>query len=166
MKGDKAKEEIFIPAIEKILVPVDRTPLSMKAANYGIHLAELEKAKELIVMHVVEDIKQAGAIGLRAKYGDVKMIDGFRKAKVGSAEEMIKPIEEEAKKKGVNIRSEIVYAEGKSIVKSITEYANKNHIDLIVIGGGDVSQRMFLIVGGSVAMGVIKKSQCPVVVVR
>jgi nucleotide-binding universal stress UspA family protein len=166
MKGDKAKEEIFIPAIEKILVPVDRTPLSMKAANYGIHLAELEKAKELIVMHVVEDIKQAGAIGLRAKYGDVKMIEGFRKAKVGSAEEMIKPIEEEAKKKGVNIRSEIVYAEGKSIVKSITEYANKNHIDLIVIGGGDVSQRMFLIVGGSVAMGVIKKSQCPVVVVR
>jgi nucleotide-binding universal stress UspA family protein len=166
MKGDKAKEEIFIPAIEKILVPVDRTPLSMKAANYGIHLAELEKAKELIVMHVVEDIKQAGAIGLRAKYGDVKMIEGFRKAKVGSAEEMIKPIEEEAKKKGVNIRSEMVYAEGKSIVKSITEYANKNHIDLIVIGGGDVSQRMFLIVGGSVAMGVIKKSQCPVVVVR
>jgi nucleotide-binding universal stress UspA family protein len=166
MKGDKAKEEIFIPAIERILVPVDRTPLSMKAANYGIHLAELEKAKELIVMHVVEDIKQAGAIGLRAKYGDVKMIEGFRKAKVGSAEEMIKPIEEEAKKKGVNIRSEMVFAEGKSIVKSITEYANKNHIDLIVIGGGDVSQRMFLIVGGSVAMGVIKKSQCPVVVVR
>jgi nucleotide-binding universal stress UspA family protein len=50
-----------------------------------------------------------------------------------------KPIEEEAKKKGVNIKSEIVYAEGKSVVKSITEYANKNHIDLIVIGGGDVS---------------------------
>src|ERR687890_475755 len=162
----KNKIDTAAPSIEKILVPVDRTPLSMKAANYGIHLAELEKAKELIVMHVVEDIKQAGAIGLRAKYGDVKMIEGFRKAKVGSAEEMIKPIEEEAKKKGVNIRSEMVYAEGKSIVKSITEYANKNHIDLIVIGGGDVSQRMFLIVGGSVAMGVIKKSQCPVVVVR
>jgi hypothetical protein len=32
----------------------------MKAANYGIHLAELEKAKDLIVMHVVEDIKQGG----------------------------------------------------------------------------------------------------------
>jgi hypothetical protein len=35
----------------------------------------------------------------------------------------------------VNIKSEIVYAEGKSVVKSITEYASKNHIDLIVIGG-------------------------------
>ena len=49
-------------------------------------------------------------------------------------------LEEEAKKKGINIKSEIKYAEGKSVVKSITEYANKNHIDLIVIGGGDVPQ--------------------------
>lgn len=165
MKGDKVADT-SIPIIERILVPVDRTPLSMKATNYGIHLAEVEKAKELIVMHVVEDIKQGGAIGLRAKYGDMKLVEGFRKAKVGTAEEMIRPIEEEAKKKGVNIKSEIIYAEGKSVVKSITEYANKNHIDLIIIGGEDVSQRMYLIVGGSVAMGVIKKSQCPVIVMR
>src|SRR6187402_402801 len=105
MKGDKAPDT-SIPIVERILVPVDRTPLSMKAANYGIHLAEVEKAKDLIVMHVVEDIKQGGAIGLRAKYGDVKMIEGFREAKVGSAEEMITAIEVEAKKKGVNIKSE------------------------------------------------------------
>jgi nucleotide-binding universal stress UspA family protein len=77
-----------------------------------------------------------------------------------------KKAEEEAKKKGVNIKSEIVYAEGKSVVKSITEYASKNHIDLIVIGGGDVSQRRFLIVGGSIAVSVVKKSKCPVVVMR
>ena len=138
----------------------------MKAANYGIHLAEVEKAKELIVMHVVEDIKQGGAIGLRAKYGDVKMIEGFRKAKVGSAEEMITAIEVEAKKKGVNIKSEIIYAEGKSVGKSITEYANKNHIDLIIIGGRDISHRTYLMVEGSVAMTVIKKSHCPVIVMR
>jgi nucleotide-binding universal stress UspA family protein len=138
----------------------------MKAANYGIHLAEVEKAKDLIVMHVVEDIKQGGAIGLRAKYGDVRMIEGFRKAKMGSAEEMIRAIEVEAKKKGVNIKSEIIYAEGKSVGKSITEYANKNRIDLIIIGGRDISYRTYLIFGGSVAMTVIKKSRCPVIVMR
>ena len=165
MKGNKAPDT-SIPIIESILVPVDRTPLSIKAANYGIHLAEVEKAKELIVMHVIEDIKQGGAIGLRAKYGDVKMIEGFRKAKVGSAEEMLRTIEEVAKKKGVNIKSEVIYAEGKSVGKSITEYANKNHIDLIIIGGRDISQRTYLIVGGSVAMAVIKKSRCPVIVMR
>ena len=165
MKGNKAPDT-SIPIIERILVPVDRTPLSIKAANYGIHLAEVEKAKELIVMHVIEDIRQGGAIGLRAKYGDVKMIEGFRKAKVDSAEEMLRAIEEEAKKKGVNIKSEIIYTEGKSVGKSITEYANKNHIDLIIIGGRDISQRTYLIVGGSVAMAVIKKSRCPVIVMR
>ena len=149
MKGEKAAD-VTIPTIERILVPVDRTPLSMKAANYGIHLAEVERAKELIIMHVV-DMKQGGANGLM---------------EVSSAEEMIKPIEEEAKKKGINIKSEIKYAEGKSVVKSITEYANKNHIDLIVIGGGDVSQRTYLIVGWGVAMDVFKKSQCPVLVMR
>jgi nucleotide-binding universal stress UspA family protein len=66
----------------------------------------------------------------------------------------------------VDIKSEIVYADGKSVVKSIIEYANKNYIDLIVIGGGDVSQRRFLIVGGSIAVGVVKKSKCPVVVMH
>ena len=165
MKGDKAPDT-SIPIIERILVPVDRTPLSMKAANYGIHLSEVEKAKELIIMHVVEDIKQGGAIGLRAKYGDVKKIEGFRKAMVGSAEEMITAIEVEAKKKGVNIKSEIIYAEGKSVGKSITEYANKHRIDLIIIGGRDISHRAYLIVEGSVAMAVIKKSHCPVIVMR
>jgi nucleotide-binding universal stress UspA family protein len=165
MKGNKAPDT-SIPSIERILVPVDRTPLSIKAANYGIHLAEVEKAKELIVMHVIEDIKQGGAIGLRAKYGDVKMIEGFRKAKVGSAEEMLRTIEEEAKKKGVNIKSEVIYAEGKSVGKSITEYANKNRIDLIIIGGRDISHRTYLIVEGSVAMTVIKKSHCPVIIMR
>ena len=135
MKTNKAAQDISIPTIARILVPVDKAPLSMKAASYAIHLAELEKAKELIVMHVVEDIKQGGAIGLRANYGDVRMIEGFKKAKKNSAEEMIGPIEEEAKKKGVNIKSEIVEADGKSVVKSITEFATKNRIDLFVLKG-------------------------------
>jgi hypothetical protein len=59
MKGDKAKEEIFIPAIERILVPVDRTPLSMKAANYGKHLAALAFPNNLPILEL-----KANKIGL------------------------------------------------------------------------------------------------------
>jgi nucleotide-binding universal stress UspA family protein len=154
-----------IPSIDKILVPIDTTLLSKKAANYGIHLAAVEKAKELVVLHIVEDVKGGGAIGLRAKYGDVKLVEGFRKAKEGSAKQIIRPLEEEAKKKGVNMKSEIMYSQGKSVVKAITEYANKNNFDMIVIGGGDLSPK-YLLVGGSIANGIIKKSKCPVLVMR
>lgn len=162
----KNKVDTSAPSINKILIPIDKTPLSLKAANYGIHLAEVEKAKEVVVMHVVEDVKQGGAIGLRAKYGDVKLVEGFKKAKTSSAQEMLRPIEEEAKKKGVNIKSEIIYAEDKSVVKAITDYADKNHIDVIVVGGGDVSSKKYLVIGGSVANGIVKKSKCPVMVMR
>ena len=88
------------------------------------------------MMHVVGDIKQGGAMGLRAKYGDERMIEGFKKAKKSSAEEMIGPIEEEAKKKGVNIKSEIVYADGKSVVKSITDCTQVHYVFVTIIGQG------------------------------
>jgi nucleotide-binding universal stress UspA family protein len=163
--NSKNYNDTRIPSVNKILVPVDTTQVSRKAANYGIHLAEVEKAKELIVIHIIEDVKQGGAIGLRARYGDVKLVEGFRKAKKSSAEEMLRPIEEEAKKKGVNMKSEIVYAQGKSVVKAITDYAHKNDIDIIVIGREDLS-RKYLVAGGSVSNGVIKSSKCPVIVMR
>jgi nucleotide-binding universal stress UspA family protein len=163
--NSKNYNDTRIPSINKILVPVDTTRLSRKAANYGIHLAEIEKAKELIVIHIIEDVKQGGAIGLRARYGDVRLVEGFRKAKKSSAEEMLRPLEEEAKKKGVNMKSEIIYAQGKSVVKAIADYANKNDIDIIIIGREDLSKK-YLVVGGSVSSGVIKNSKCPVIVMR
>jgi nucleotide-binding universal stress UspA family protein len=152
-----------IPSIERILVPIDRTPLSIKASQYAIHLAEMEKAKELIVMHVVEDVKQGGAIGLRAKYGDIKMVEGFRRAKEQSAQELIQPVEEQAKKAGLNIKTEIIAAQGQSVVKAIVNYTKRNNIDLIVMGGGDLS-KIHLVVNRSITDGVIKKVNCPVVV--
>ena len=152
-------------SIKRILVPIDNTPLSIKASKYAIHLAEVEKAKELIVMHIVEDVKQGGAIGLRAKYGDVRMVEGFQKAKEQSAQELIQPIEEQAKKAGLNIKSEIVPAAGQSVAKTIVNYTKRNNIDLIVMGGGDLS-KIHLVVNRSITNDVIKKVNCPVVVMR
>src|SRR5918992_879537 len=143
-------------SIKRILVPIDNTPLSIKASKYAIHLAEVEKAKELIVMHIVEDVKQGGAIGLRAKYGDVRMVEGFQKAKEQSAQELIQPIEEQAKKAGLNIKTEIIPAQGQSVVRAIVDYTKRNNIDLIVMGGGDVS-KIHLVVNRSITNGVIKK---------
>jgi nucleotide-binding universal stress UspA family protein len=154
-----------IPSIKRILVPIDRTSLSIKASIYAIHLAQVEKAGELIMMHVVEDVKQGGAIGLRAKYGDVKMVKGFQRSKERSAQEFIQPIEEQAKKAGLNMKTEIIPAQGQSVVRAIVDYTKRNNIDLIVMGGGDVS-KIHLVVNRSITNGVIKKVNCPVVVMR
>jgi nucleotide-binding universal stress UspA family protein len=54
-------------AIKKILVPVDGSELSFKAAEYAIHPAKADNA-QITTLNVVEDIKQGGAIGLQAKY--------------------------------------------------------------------------------------------------
>ncbi|HZA69036.1 MAG TPA: universal stress protein [Nitrososphaeraceae archaeon] len=116
-------------------------------------------------MHIVEDVKQGGAISLRAKYGDVRMVEGFQKAKEQSAQELIQPIEEQAKKAGLNIKSEIVPAVGQSVAKTIVNYTKRNNIDLIVMGGGDLS-KMHLVVNRSITNDVIKKVNCPVVVMR
>jgi nucleotide-binding universal stress UspA family protein len=91
-------------------------------------------------MHVVEDVKQGDVIGLRTKYGDIKMVEGFGRAKEQSAQEFIQPIKEQAKKAGLNIKTEIIAAQGRSVIKAIVNYTKRNNIDLIVMGGGDLSK--------------------------
>jgi nucleotide-binding universal stress UspA family protein len=40
----------------------------------------------------------------------------------------------------LNIKTEIIPAQGQSVVRAIVDYTKRNNIDLIVMGGGDVSK--------------------------
>src|ERR687896_1098972 len=121
-------------AIKKILVPVDGSDLSFRASEYAIHLAKADNA-EITALNVVEDIKQGGAIGLQAKYGNVSLVDAFRKVRKDSAEKWIDKIREVAYSQGVAFKGEIVDDEDITSESGvITEYAQKNSFDLIVIG--------------------------------
>jgi nucleotide-binding universal stress UspA family protein len=51
------------------------------------------------------------------------------------------------------------------VIKAIVNYTKRNNIDLIVMGGGDVS-KIHLVVNRSITNGVTKKVNCPVVVMR
>jgi nucleotide-binding universal stress UspA family protein len=151
-------------SIRKILVPVDGSNASVKALQYATHLAELEASDaDLIVMHVLEDVKQGGAIGLQAKYGNVRLVEGFKRTRRKAALEWLEQIEEAAKKKGIQLRTEIV-DEG-SKVEAIVDYAEKNGVDLIVIGSKGLTgfKRLLL---GSIANAVVTSAPCPVMVVR
>lgn len=152
------------PSFKKILVPMDGSPASIKAARYAMHLAELEDA-ELVVVHVLEDIKQGGAIGLQARYGNLKIIQGFKKAREASAEKWISPILEAAKQKGLSVKSDILSDDGSSEAGVIVKYVEKNNIDLIVIGSRGQSKFKSLLVG-SVTNTVLNHVNCPVMIVR
>jgi nucleotide-binding universal stress UspA family protein len=151
--------------IKKILVPVDGSDLSFKAATYAIHLAKADNA-EVMALNVVEDIKQGGAIGLQAKYGNVSLVDAFRKARKESAEQWMNKISQEAKSRGVNFRSEIIDDEDVSSEAGvITEFAQQNSFDLIVIGSKGRSKLERFLMGG-VTNRVVNSAQIPVLVVR
>jgi nucleotide-binding universal stress UspA family protein len=151
-------------SIRKILVPVDGSSPSVKALQYAFHLAELQTSDaELIVMHVLEDVKQGGAIGLQAKYGNVRLVEGFKRTMRKAALEWLKQIEEAAQKKRIRLKTEIV-DEG-SKVEAILDYTEKNGVDLIVIGSKGITgfKRLLL---GSIANAVVASAPCPVMVVR
>src|SRR5918997_4345881 len=152
-------------AIKKILVPVDGSDLSFKAAQYAIHLAKADNA-EITTLNVVEDIKQGGAIGLQAKYGNVSLVDAFRKVRKDSAETWIDKIREVAYSQGVAFKGEIVDDEDITSESGvITEYAQKNSFDLIVIGSRGRSKLERLLMGG-VTNSVVNNAKTAVLVVR
>lgn len=149
--------------IKKILVPVDGSEISSKAANYATHFAKLANA-QLISLNIIEDVKQGGAIGLQERYGNISLVKAFKKAKKQSAEESLKKIQNLAKKLGVKVKGVILDADGKNEKKMVTEYAIKNNIDLIIIGSKGRSRFKGLWIGGF-TNSVLHHSTVPVLVV-
>jgi nucleotide-binding universal stress UspA family protein len=151
-------------SVKRILVATDGSAPSIRAANFAIHLCKLEKA-ELVILHVLPDIKQGGVIGLRAKYGDLKMVSAFLQAKTQEANKWMMSIQKNAEESGVKSRIEILENDGTSIVGIITKYAQKNQIDLIAVGTRGLSKFKRLLVG-SVTSAISSHSHCPVVLVK
>jgi nucleotide-binding universal stress UspA family protein len=152
-------------SVKRILVPVDGSDLSLKAARYAIHLAKVENA-ELIALNVIEDIKQGGAIGLQAKYGNVSLVDAFRRARKESAQEWLNQIGQEAEIEGVKLKAEIINDKDKtSVTGVIIEYAESKRADLIIIGSKGRSRLERLLVGG-VTNSLVNSSRTSLLIIR
>ncbi|HYO07251.1 MAG TPA: universal stress protein, partial [Phototrophicaceae bacterium] len=122
-----------------ILLAFDSSNPSKKAAEYAINLAALENST-LTFIHVIDDIKQGGAIGLRARYGDVDLVNGFKKARRQQAEEWGQPMQKMANDKGIKTNVAILEEEGGSKLEIITQYVIENNIDLVVMGSRGLSR--------------------------
>ena len=132
-------------AIERILVPIDFSPPSLRALDDAVEFS-LPYEAQLIVMHVVE----------RARF------ELPRAKENEAAAAKLAQIQRRLTQRGVNcrtlVRSGVPYA-------TIIDEAKKMKVNLIVISThGRTGLAEFLI--GSVAERVVRAAPCPVLVIR
>jgi nucleotide-binding universal stress UspA family protein len=153
-------------SVRKIMVPIDGSKPSEKAAEYALYLAKMMKA-HVTAVHVmnmptyaftatpIEGVPSPAAI-------PIPLTVSAEERKV--AESYFDRIGKLAKKTGVTVETKIAENQ-QSVVHAITEFAEKEGYDLIVMGTrGKTGITRFLL--GSVASGVVTYAPCPVLVVR
>ncbi len=143
--------------IKKILLPIDGSDASMKAARYAVKIAKDEKA-QIICIHAI------GTPVYISAYENPVLLPSYYEQAKKLVEEWFKSIAEIAEKEGVDIETHVII-DIVSVVDSIVRYASDKNADLIVMGtkGRTALKRFFI---GSIASGVVTHAHCPVLVVR
>ena len=136
------------PLFSKILVAVDGSESSSKAAEKSIDLAEKHGA-DLIALYIVAPNINFNEVFYFAEENGQKIVD---------------EVKHEASAKKLNVQTKVLWDVG-SVTKAIVEFAENNKVNLIVLGTRGISgiKRMLL---GSTASGVVTYSHCPVMVVK
>lgn len=150
-------------AFTKILVCIDGSESSMKAVDYALMLAEQNDAQVIALNVIVSYLgyaRSAPAFGLVAPSA---MNDLIEKSKQ-EAQGWFESIGKKAATKSVKLLTEVV-ASTTSAVPAIVDYADRNKVDLIVVGTRGRSGFSKLLLG-SVASGVVTYASCPVMVIK
>lgn len=145
--------------ISRVLVAVDGSEHSRKAVRAAVDLCR-KYGSRLYVIHVIQQPSYTfAAAGLPPTALRDYYVDARREAEryVGEAVSM-------AEQAGVEARAEIL-ENAPSLVQAITEYAESNDVDLIVVGTRGLSGFKKLLLG-SVAGGVVTHAHCSVLVVK
>ncbi|HET7118528.1 MAG TPA: universal stress protein, partial [Hanamia sp.] len=128
--------------MQKILVPTDFSDNALKAVGYAAEIAKKSGAT-IFLLHVIEP-----AINMVTMQSDSsgKKVVKARKAKLNLSLKSIAGVYP-----GVKV---IPYLAGGSVIPSILQYAEKENMDLIIMGtkGASGLKRLFI---GSVTAGVI-----------
>jgi len=143
--------------MRKILVPIDGSECSLNAAKYAIKVAKDENA-DLFCIHVIASVPYGYASSPPA-------IDQYFKDIEEKAQSWFDKVRDLAKNEGIPELKTETFADVKSVIGSIIDYATSRDVDLIVIGTrGRTGLKRFLM--GSVANGVVQHAHCPVLLVR
>jgi len=146
------QESIF----SRLLVPVDGSRSSLKAARFALRLA-LRDNCDVVAVHVIDEENVEDL----ARYAD-RPVEEIRERMLLSAERYVEEVRELARRQGVRLVGEIrVGIPHRTLLSMVTEF----DADLIVMGTvGRKGPRRVLI--GSVTERVIEQSPVPVLVVK
>ena len=147
---------LTVESVKKILIPIDGSDYSIRAAEFGISLAKLLKA-EATVVYVIDTVV-LDQIGI----GKVTERAVAERELQGDGERYLNYVHGLAENAGVKASS--LLAKGRPF-EQIIHLAKGLQMDLIVMGtfGRRAADRILL---GSVAERVIEYSACPVLVVK
>jgi nucleotide-binding universal stress UspA family protein len=146
----------------KIVVGIDGSGESMKAADYAISVAKTYNA-ELIAINVL-----TSDIGYIYSSPDVERSPLTTSEITLLAEDDAKKwfgqIKKVASSKNVQLKTEFIVAK-RSALSTMLEYIEEHNISLIVVGtrGRSGVKKMLL---GSIASGLVTYSPCPVLVIK
>jgi nucleotide-binding universal stress UspA family protein len=158
-----------VEKIKKILLPVDGSTTSMKAARIGISLSKKFRS-DLIGLTVIDLMSLP--YGYFLTQPGTSSHDDILKGKKREAKKWLDEVEKslletlnEEGSNAVKFRSEIIEDAFSRVENAIVNYAETESVDLIVMGtrGRSGLKRTLL---GSVASGVLSYSRCPVMIVR
>jgi len=154
---------------KKILVALDGSESSQKAAQAAVELAEKLKA-DLVVLHAISPPTTyyhstiASPTGMSLPAPSQHEIDAYYAYAKKVAASIVGEVESKCKKLGIHVKTEVPEAVS-SVVETILNHADKENVDLIVVGTRGLGGFKKLLLG-SVSNGVVSHAHCPVLVVR
>ena len=149
--------------ISKILVAVDGSEESMLAVDCAIDMAKKNNA-ELIVLNVIHSQKYPYSPAYALRPVNPSTTNSIIQNQEEEAQRWLAIVREKANDKKIKLRTEFII-DPMSIVGAIVEYAERENIDLLVIGSRGLTGFKKLLIG-SVASGVVTYAHCPVMVVK
>lgn len=133
--------------VNRILVAIDGSENSIKAADYSLFLANKFNAIVIALYVIPPNVKD----------------NSKRQLKVETIQDIFNKIKNTATQYHIELKTDTVLSES-SVVTEIVNYAKKEHADLLLIGIRGESEFRFML--GSVASGVVTNADCPVLVVK
>jgi nucleotide-binding universal stress UspA family protein len=150
-----------LSSFNSILVAVDGSPNSMRAAEMAVDLAKKNGA-HLYVLSVISTPVFA-ATGIQETASPGAAGEFFDKAKK-DAEGIVAGVVSKANAEGLKVRGEII-ENVPSVVEAISDYAEEWKVELIIVGTRGLSGFKKLLLG-SVSSALVAHAPCSVLVIR